>query len=161
MPDLTTPTTTNPSTPTQSPMMYTPPPQPTCGQGTPPPNVEDAIQTSERYFVSLRKEAYRAVKTQEAEHLTLPWGPRIDVVFDPKGAPGLLNGRVRLMGRTRGAREFELASMTITNADAPITLSASFACDEYVVKASAGSDPGLSVRIPESYFFARVYDARR
>lgn len=136
-------------------------PPTTCGtNGDPAPQVDDSINLTDRYFVSLRKEAYKTVRTQEADHLVLPWGPRIDVVFDPKGAPGVLNGRVRLVGRTRGAREFEIAVATITNADQPVTLSGSFACDEYVVKASAGSDPG-NVRVPESYSFARVYDGRR
>ncbi len=158
MPDLsnTSPIMNNPQTPG-----YPGPTPTTCtANGDPAPNVDDSIGLTDRYFVSLRKEAYKTVRTQEADHLVLPWGPRIDAVFDPRGAPGVLNGRVRLLGRTRGSKAFELATATITNVDQPVTLSASFACDEYVVTASAGTDPG-NTRIPESYFFARVYDGRR
>lgn len=133
--------------------------QTACGTN-PTNNVENSIQTTERYFVSLRKEADKTLRLAEAEILLLPWGPRIDVVFDPRGSQGALNGRVRLMGRTRGAREFEIAAVTISNPEQPVTLTGGFACDEYVVKASAGSDPG-NVRVPESYVFARVYDGRR
>lgn len=135
---------------------------PACGSpDTTTPNVDPELTAlSDRFFVSLRRDAFRPVRTQESELLAMPWGPRIDVIFHPKSAPGLVNGRVRLFARTTGGGDVEVAAETIRSADAPVRLSASMGCDEYVVKASAGTDPGPGARIPESYVFARVYDAR-
>lgn len=149
----------------QNPMtMATPNPNQQCGMNHDPaaPTVDPELMSlSDRFFVSLRKEAYRTLKTQEAEHLAMPWGPRIDVVFHPKGAPGVVSGRLRIMARTKGAGDIEIASANITSSDTPISLSASFGCDEYVVKASSGIDPGPGARLPESYFYARVYAGLR
>jgi hypothetical protein len=115
---------------------------------------------SDRFFTSLREETYRAVRPTERDMLAIPWGPRLDVIFDPKGAPGMLGGRVRIMARTSGT-EVEIANVPILSADQPITVTASQACDQYVIKASLGSDPGLQARRVESYFFARVFSATR
>jgi hypothetical protein len=73
----------------------------------------------------------------------------IDVVFDPKGALGIVGGTVRIMARTPGT-EAEIASATITSPDQPLSLSGACGCDEYVVKASLGSDPGAAARATES-----------
>ncbi len=144
---------------------YTPSPTnyPACGTtDTTAPSVDPELTAlSDRFFVSLRRDAFRVVRTQESELMAMPWGPRIDVIFHPKSAPGLVNGRVRLFARTTGGGDVEVAAATIASADAPVMLSASMACDEYVVKASAGTDAGPGARIPESYVFARVYDSRK
>jgi hypothetical protein len=41
----------------------------------------------------LRSEAYRCVRLKEADILAVPWGPRVDVMFDPKSAPGIVGGK--------------------------------------------------------------------
>lgn len=126
----------------------------------PAPPVDPAFRDiSDRYFVSIRSETYRSVRVREADVLALPWGPRLDVTFDPKGAPGILGGRVRVVART-GGTEVELANAVVANPDQPITFSVSTACDEYVVRAQLGFDPGPSARQVESYFFARVHGNR-
>ena len=113
-------------------------------------------QQSDRVFSSFRADAYRHVRLREKDILAMPWGPVIDVVFDPKGAMGIVGGLVRIMARTAGT-EVEVAAATITSADQPLSLHAACGCDEYVVKASLGADPGPNARRTESYFFARVY----
>ena len=124
-------------------------------RSTPPVDPSIAAQ-SQRFFTSVRADTYRCVHVREKDLLALPWGPMIDVLFDPKGAPGIVGGTVRLMARTAGT-EIQIASATITDPNAPISLSGECGCDEYVVKASLGSDPGPMVRRIESYVFARVY----
>jgi len=99
------------------------------------------------------------VRLREVDVLAVPWGPRIDVMFDPKGAPGIVGGKIRVMARTAGT-EIEIGNAVILSPDQPVTISVASGCDEYVVKAQLGSDPGLTARPVESYFFARVYDGR-
>ncbi len=123
-----------------------------CG----PPIDPKVAQLSDRLFTSFRADVYRHVRLREKDVLAMPWGPLIDVLFDPKGALGIVGGTVRIMARSAGT-EVEVASATVTSPDQPLALSASCGCDEYVVKASLGSDPGGGARRTESYFFARVY----
>jgi hypothetical protein len=66
---------------------------------------------------------------------------------------------VRIMARTAGT-EVEIGSLTISAPDQPLAISVATGCDEYVVKASLGTDPGSGAKQVESYFFARVYDGR-
>jgi hypothetical protein len=124
-----------------------------------PPIDAQHRELSGRAFVSYSSDAFRCVAQKEADVLTMPWGPRIDVVFHPKNAPGAVGGRVRVLGRVKGA-EVELANAPINAADTPITLSAAFGCEAYAVRASLGSDPGPSAPRVETYVFARVYDGR-
>ncbi len=111
---------------------------------------------SDRFFVNIRSETYRCVRVREVDMLAVPWGPRLDIMFDPKGAPGIVGGKVRIMARTAGA-EVEISNTIILSPDQPITVSVATGCDEYVVKAQLGTDPGPNARTVESYFFARVY----
>lgn len=130
-----------------------------CG-ATYQPKVDPALRDmSDRLFINVRSETYRCVRMKETDMLAVPWGPRVDVMFDPKGAPGVVGGRLRIMARTAGT-EVEIGNVPITAADQPIAISVATACDEYVVKASLGADPGPTARQIESYFFARVYDGR-
>ena len=125
-----------------------------------PPPLDPAMRdVSDRYFVNIRSECYRSVRVREADMLALPWGPRIDVMFDPRSAPGIVGGRVRVMARTAGT-EVEAASVVISNPDQPFAISVAAGCDEYVVRAQLGFDPGPNARQVESYFFARVYSTR-
>ena len=131
------------------------------GLPTATPPVDPQLKAaSDRLFTSYRADTYRCVRPLEKEMLAMPWGPRMDVVFDPKGAPGILGGRLRVMARTAGA-EVEIANVPITSDTLPITLSVANGCDEYVVKATLGSDPGNLTRRVESYVFARVYNNGR
>jgi hypothetical protein len=124
------------------------------------PAIDPALRSiSDRYFVNIRSETYRSVRLKEADVLAVPWGPRIDVMFDPKGAPGIIGGKVRVMARTAGT-EVEIGNLSITSADQPLAISIASGCDEYVVKAQLGTDPGPGAHSVESYFFARVYDGR-
>jgi hypothetical protein len=134
----------------------------TCDAETRTPPVDPTMRSiSDRFWTSIRSEAFRCIReTREREVLAVAWGPRIDVTFDPKKAPNLLGGTLRLMGRTTGT-EVELASAPITATDKPITLAASTACDEYVVKVAAGTNAGTSDPMVESYFYARVYSTTR
>lgn len=126
------------------------------------PPVDPSMRSiSDRFWTSIRSEASRCIReTREREVLAVAWGPRIDVTFDPKKAPNLLGGTVRIMGRTPGT-EVELASAPVTAVDKPIVLSASTACDEYVVKVAAGTNTGVNDPMVESYTFARVYSTTR
>lgn len=129
-----------------------------CPEST--PQVDPRLAAlSDKYFTSFRKDDYKQLRLREAEILAVPWGPRIDVTMDPRSVPGALGGRVRLMARTAGA-EVEIASVMFTAADQAVVLSGGVGCDEYVVKASLGSDPGPNAPAKESYVFARVYAAR-
>ena len=124
------------------------------------PLVDPALRSaSDRFFVSVRAETYRCVRDRETDMLALPWGPRLDVTFDPKGAPGIVGGRVRVMARTAGT-EIEVANIAILNPNQPIGLTLAMGCDEYVIKAQLGSNPGPASPTVESSFYARVYDAR-
>lgn len=124
------------------------------------PNVDPQMRSaSDRYFTSYRAEGYKCVRPTERDILAVPWGPRIDVLFDPKSAPGSVGGRVRVMART-GSTEIEIASAPIISDAQPIALTASGGCDEYVVKAVLGSDPGASARRVDSYVYARIYTGR-
>ena len=133
-----------------------------CDTDTRTPLVDPTMRgISDRYWTSIRSEAFRCIRaTAEREILATPWGPRIDVTFDPKKAPNLLGGTLRLMGRTTGT-EVELASAPITAVDKPITLSASTGCDEYVVKVAAGTNAGTNDPMVDSYFYSRVYSTTR
>lgn len=126
------------------------------------PPVDPSMRSiSDRFWTSLRSEATRCIRaTTDREVLAVAWGPRIDVTFDPKKAPNLLGGTLRLMARTTGT-EVEIASAPITATDKPITLSASLGCDEYVVKVAAGTNASTNDPMVESYFFARVYSTTR
>ncbi len=121
-----------------------------------PPVDPRIAQQSDRLFTSFRSDTYKHVRAREKDILAVPWGPRVDVIFDAKGALGVVGGTVRLMARTAGT-EVEIASATITSPDQVLALSGECGCDEYVVKASLGTDPGPNARRTESYFFARVY----
>jgi hypothetical protein len=114
------------------------------------------VAQSQRCFTSIRLDTYRCVRPTERDLLTIPWGPKVDVLVDPRGAAGVLGGTVRLVARTAGT-EIELASATIIDPEAPVLLSGGCGCDEYVVKARLGTDPGALVKRIESYVFARVY----
>ncbi len=140
-------------------MELDPTPMP-CDNTNRGPQVDPSMRSiSDRFWTSVRSEAFRAIReTMEREILALPWGPRIDVTFDPRKAPNLLGGTVRLMGRTPGS-EVELARAPITAVDMPILLTAATGCDEYVVKVSAGTNAANTDPMVESYFFARVYSS--
>ncbi len=140
-------------------MELDPTPMP-CDNNSRGPNVDPSMRgISDRFWTSVRSEAFRAIREKmEREVLALPWGPRIDVTFDPRKAPNLLGGTVRLMGRTPGS-EVELARAPITAVDQPITLRGATGCDEYVVKVSAGTNAATSDPMVDSYFFARVYSS--
>ena len=114
---------------------------------------------SDRFFSSFRAEAYKCVRPTEKDVLALPWGPRLDVMFDPKGAPGIVGGRVRVMARSAGT-EVEIANVLLASAEQPVALTAMGGCDEYVIRASLGSDPGANTKRIESYIYARVYNGR-
>ncbi len=134
----------------------------TCDTETRGPTVDPTMRSlSDRFWTSIRSEAFRCIReTRERDVLAVAWGPRIDVTFDPKKAPNLLGGTLRLMGRTTGT-EVELASAPIIATDKPITLAASTACDEYVVKVAAGTNASTNDPMVESYFYARVYSTTR
>jgi hypothetical protein len=134
----------------------------TCDTDTRTPPVDPSMRSiSDRFWTSLRSEAFRCIRaTIEREVLAVAWGPRIDVTFDPKKAPNLLGGTLRLMGRTTGT-EVELASAPIIAVDKPITLSAATGCDEYVVKVAAGTNAATNDPMVDSYFYARVYSTTR
>lgn len=117
------------------------------------PNAKNA---SDRLFVSLRNDSFKEVRTRARTVLTMPWGPRIDVIFDPKGAAHMLGGKVTLAARTAGT-EIEITSAFVTNVEKPLSLSGALACDEYVVYASAATEPSPQLRRIECYAFARVY----
>jgi hypothetical protein len=130
-----------------------------CTQLRNPPVDPNLRRASDELFVSVRSETYRCVRVKETDMLAVPWGPRVDVMFDPKGAPGIVGGTIRVMARTSGT-EVEIGNVPITSATTPIAISVATACDEYVVKALLGSSPGPNAQRVESYFFARVYDGR-
>jgi hypothetical protein len=129
------------------------------GTGTNPPVDPTMKGISDRFFTSVRADAYKCIRPQERDVLVVPWGPRIDVVFDPKGAAGIVGGRVRVMARTSGA-EVEIANLPLLASDQPVSTSVAMGCDEYVIKAQLGSDPGMNARRTDSYVFARVYHGR-
>jgi hypothetical protein len=133
----------------------------TCGDkhDAPPPVAQRDKDLSDKAFVSYSSDAYRCVTTKEADILTMPWGPRMDIVFHPKSAPHALGGRLRVLGRVKGA-EIELASLPIQSADAPMTASVAFGCDAYAIRASLASEPPPNSPRVESYVYARVYDGR-
>jgi hypothetical protein len=124
-----------------------------------PPVDPKLRKASDEFFVSFRSETYRCVRLRETDMLAVPWGPRVDVIFDPKGAPGIIGGTLRVMARTSGT-EVELANVPVTSATTPIAISVAAGCDEYVVKAVLGTSPGPNAQRVESYFFARVYAGR-
>ena len=131
-----------------------------CDRPSLPAPVDPRIAAlSDKYFTSFRSDTYKQLRFREAEVLAVPWGPRIDVIMDPRSAPGAVGGRVRLFARTSGT-EIEIGSAFLSAVDQAVTLSGGIGCDEYVIKASLGSDPGPNAKAVESYFFARVYAAR-
>jgi hypothetical protein len=116
-----------------------------------------AAALSEQVFPTVKNETMKRLTTTEEDVLVLPWGPRIDVMIEPRRHPGIVGGRARLMARTRFS-EIEIASATFTSMDAPITLSGGHGCDEYVIRAAAFTDPGINQEVPESFFYARIYE---
>jgi hypothetical protein len=132
------------------------PPAP-CKQEPPTFDADRLRQLSDKAFVSYSADAFKQVTTKEADILVMPWGPRLDVIFDPKGAPGFAGGSVRIYGRTKNG-DMELASTVIQSAGAPVRLTAEYGCDAYAIRAVLGSEPpATGAPRVESYVYARVY----
>jgi hypothetical protein len=140
-------------------MDYNPKPS-TCGDTSTGFDIDAGARAiSDRYFVNVRSETYRCLRMRGAMVFSTPWGPRMDLIFDPKGASHVVGGTIRVLARTAGT-EVEVASVTITSVDQPVALTVAVGCDEYVVQASSGSDPPGGTKPLDCYFFARVYDGR-
>jgi len=74
-----------------------------CDSSKRGPSIDPALRSvSDQFFVNVRSEAYRCVRIKETDILAVPWGPRVDVMFDPKGALGIVGGKIRVMARTAG-----------------------------------------------------------
>ena len=141
-------------------MEIDPAPASYCDSSKRGPSVDPTLRgVSDQLFVNVRSETYRCMRIKEADILAVPWGPRVDIMFDPKGALGVVGGTVRVMARTAGT-EVEIGKLSIADANTPLALSVASGCDEYVVKAVLGTDPGPTAKQVESYFFARVYNGR-
>ncbi len=112
-------------------------------------------------FPRIRREAYRPVARQDRETtlIVVTWGPRLDVLFHPNNAPGIAGGILRVYGRTPGG-QFEITRATIANPAAPMLLTASAACDHYVVTAVLGAAPPAGAKSIETYVFACAYADR-
>lgn len=106
-----------------------------------------------------RREVFRAVDERETTMLAIPWGPRVDVFFNPLEQVGMAGGTVHLYARTPGG-QIEIASAAIPTPAAPVKLSGAFACDHYVVTAQLGTAAPAGPSETESYVFACSYADR-
>lgn len=103
-----------------------------------------------------RAESFPTVLSTGSETpiLNIPWGPNVDVIFDPRGNAAYVGGKVVLYGQDRGTRA-KISSVTITDASQAVALSGGFGCESYVVTAQLGSaqpTPTLEARcVGKSY----------
>jgi hypothetical protein len=120
------------------------------------PEESDELDELEAVYRRVRRTTYKTVGTKETTVLTLRWGPTVDVLFDPKNAPGSAGGTVRIYARTPGG-QIEIARATIANPPVPLLLTASAGCDHYVVTATLGSAPPAGSRSVDCYAYACSY----
>lgn len=100
----------------------------------------DAIPPHEVPKFPYRDAKRRKPKETEDSILTLPWGPAVNVMFDPQGTFAT-NLTVRLYGVWEGSK-VRIASSTIeAGSNAPVLLSGGIGCDSYLVTAQLDAAP--------------------
>ena len=94
------------------------------------------VDTSDRQTV----DASPVVTTNASETsiLNVPWGPNVDILFDPQNIASFAGGKVVLYAQCRGIRA-KLSSVTITDITKPLWLTGGAGCENYVVTAQLGS----------------------
>ena len=94
--------------------------------------------------------------TQETILLRIPWGPRLSVLFDARGAVGIGGGKLLIYAVVESS-QIPLSSTAIPTTTSTLAVLAEAACDSYLVTAILATPlpPGTSQI--ESYVYAGSY----
>jgi len=104
------------------------------------------------------RKAFKAVTsaTQETALVRIPWGPRLSVLFDPRGAIGIEGGKLLVYAVVESS-QILLSTTAIATPPAPLALLAEAACDSYLVTAVLGTPLPAGAAQVESYVYAGTY----
>ena len=94
--------------------------------------------------------------TQETTLLRIPWGPRLSVLFDARGAIGIGGGSLLIYGIVESS-QILLSTTAIAGPTTTLAVLAEAACDSYLVTAILGTPLPPGTTQVESYVYAGTY----
>jgi len=97
-----------------------------------------------------------ASSTQETTLLRVPWGPRLSVLFDARGAIGIGGGKLIVYAVVESS-QIPLSSTPIAAPASTLAVLAEAACDSYLVTAILGTALPPGATQVESYVYAGSY----
>ena len=122
-----------------------------------PVNAAAAGQPDATFPRTLRR-VFKAITsaTQETLLVRIPWGPRLSVLFDPRGATGITGGSLFVYAIVESAQVL-LSSTPIAVSTQAFRVLEEAACDAYLVTATLGTPLPAGASQLESYVYAGTY----
>jgi hypothetical protein len=104
------------------------------------------------------RKAFKAITslTQETTLLRIPWGPRLSVLFDARGAIGIGGGSLLVYAVVESS-QILLSTTPIPTPTSTLAVLAEAACDSYLVTATLATPIPAGATQVESYVYAGTY----
>ncbi len=123
-----------------------------------PAPVQAASTEADARFPRTVRKAYKAITsaTEETSLVRIPWGPRFSMVFVPRGAAGIVGGRLRVYAVLE-SDQVSIFDVAIASAADAIPFVGEIGCDSFLVAATLGAPLPAGGKQVESYVYACTY----
>ena len=129
----------------------------------PEPRPKDAVNAAagerDAVFPRTVRKVYKAVTsdTRATQMLRIPWGPRLSVLFDPRGATNIGGGTVSVYAVIE-ADEFLVSATTIPALGPMTPILVEAGCDTFLVTATLGTPLAAgATQAVECFVYASTY----
>jgi len=122
-----------------------------------------ALGDPDATFPRTVRKVFKAItsSTTETTLVRIPWGPRLSVLFDPRGATNIVGGFLFVYGMAESTSIQLSKSPVLTSAAGepiPFRVLEEAGCDGYIVTATLGTPlPAGTTQTIESFVYAATY----